>query len=272
MRHLTYPFGQGACGISGAKPRTCAPATGRATCVRPTPRVRFGQDGAVAILVQEYRAIDGTRLPVYVHLPGRGRLADWDGRSVIVHLHGGMERGRDPARLLATGLAARCRRGLPVRSAVLMPHCPGGRTWLDLRAALGDLLDRSPLIRRARPPRVALTGVSMGGAGAWALASDRPDRFDAVAPICGPVPDLAGFPGRVRRLVSTAVHAFHGALDRAVPVSNSITLVDTLRRAGGNVRLTIYPRARHEAWEDAYDDPAFWSFLVGPPSARHRGG
>jgi dihydroxy-acid dehydratase len=43
------------------------------------------------------------------------------------------------------------------------------------------------------------------------------DRFAAVAPICGPVPNLPGFPGRVSRLVSTPVHAFHGALDRWFP-------------------------------------------------------
>ncbi len=222
------------------------------------------------ILVQEYRATDGTRLPVYTYFPGRTPLDRWDRSSVILHLHGGMERGRDPERLLSTGLAARFRRGLPVRSAVMMPQCPGGRTWLDLRFTLVDLVEQSKFLRRVSSARVALTGVSMGGAGAWALACDRPDRFAAVAPICAPVPDLVGFPGRVRRLVSTPVHAFHGAMDRAVPIASSITLVETLRRAGGNARLTTYARAAHEAWEDAYDDPAFWAFLSRPTSLHVR--
>ena len=224
------------------------------------------------ISIAVYRAIDGTRLPVYTYWPGRG-VRDaweraWDRSSVILHLHGGMERGSDPERLLSTGLAARFRRGLPIRSIVVMPHCPSGRTWLDLRFALVDLVEQSKVLRFANPAHVTLTGVSMGGAGAWALASDRPDRFAAVAPICGPIPDLPGFPGRVRRLVSTPVHAFHGALDRAVPIASSITLVDTLRRAGGNARLTTYANAAHEAWENAYDDPAFWEFLAHPPHSR----
>lgn len=224
----------------------------------------------MAILVQAYRATDGTRLPVYTHLPGRTPGDDWDRSSVILHLHGGMERGSDPERLLSTGLAARFRRGLPVRSAVIMPQCPAGRTWLDLRFALVDLVEHAPILRNVSPSHVALTGVSMGGAGAWALACDRPDRFAAVAPICAPVPDLPGFPGRVRRLVSTPVHAFHGALDRAVPIASSILLVDALRRAGGDARLTTYPHAAHASWEDAYDDPAFWAFLSHPRLAHAR--
>lgn len=218
----------------------------------------------MATIVKAYLAIDGTRFLVYTHLPGRGLGKDWDRSSVILHLHGGMERGRDPERLLSTGLAARFRRGLPVRSAVIMPHCPAGRTWLDLRFALVDLVEHSPILRNVSPAHVALTGVSMGGAGVWALACDRPDRFAAVAPICAPVPNLPGFPGRVRRLVTTPVHAFHGALDRAVPIASSITLVDALKRAGGDATLTTYPRAAHASWEDAYDDPAFWAFLSHP--------
>jgi len=34
------------------------------------------------------------------------------------------------------------------------------------------------------PERVYLTGLSMGGSGAWFLGSQFPHRFGAVAPIC----------------------------------------------------------------------------------------
>lgn len=214
----------------------------------------------MAIVVQEFRATDGTRLPVYVYLPGpHGR--DWDRSSAILHLHGGLERGHDSSRLLSTGLCARFARGLPVRSAVLVPHCPSGRTWLDLRFALDDLVDASPILRNLSPRHVALTGVSMGGAGAWALATDRPDRFGAVAPICSPMPDLQGFPRRVRRLVGTPVWAFHGAHDPVVPADATAALVAELRRAGGDVRFTLHATAGHAVWEHAYDDRAFWEFL-----------
>ena len=33
--------------------------------------------------------------------------------------------------------------------------------------------------------RIYLTGLSMGGFGTWSLASMHPERFAAIAPICG---------------------------------------------------------------------------------------
>lgn len=223
----------------------------------------------MAILIQRHRARDGVEFPIYVHLPGhRGR--DWDRSTAIVHLHGGMERGADPERLLSTGLCARWRRGLPVRSAVLVPQCPTARTWIDLRFALAELVDRHPMLQALAPRHVALTGVSMGGAGAWVLGSDRPDHFGAVAPICAPMPDLAGFPARVRRLVGTRVLAIHGARDPVVPPQANAHLVDVLRRAGGDARFALHEAAGHAVWEAAYDDPSFWEFLTGPARGRSR--
>ena len=153
--------------------------------------------------------------------------------------------------------------GAVPKTIVLVPQCPRRHTWLDLLGPLAELVSDSAAAFAVDPRRVALTGVSMGGAGAWALGAERPDLFAAVAPICGPVPHLRGYPSRVRRLASTPVWAFHGARDHAVPLSSSVTLVRALRRAGGDARLTVYPDVAHEAWEPAYEDPAFWAFLRG---------
>ena len=72
------------------------------------------------------------------------------------------------------------------------------------------------------------------------------------ARICGAVPDAPGWPARVRALVDVPVWAFHGALDRAVPLSETLTLVDRLKRAGGDVRLTVLSDVAHDAWTPAY--------------------
>lgn len=213
----------------------------------------------MAFHAREFRSADGTLVPVHLSaLRTRVPAAD---RTLVLHLHGGMERGRDPTRLLATGLCARIAHRAPPRTLVLVPQCPRGRTWLDLLGPLAELVTDTVAGMHVDPRRVALTGVSMGGAGAWALGAERPDLFAVVAPICGPVPDLPGYPARVRRLAATPVWVFHGARDRAVALSNSTTLVGALRAAGGDVRLTVYPDVAHEAWEPAYDDPAFWAFL-----------
>ncbi len=215
----------------------------------------------MSFLSREFRSADGTRVPVHAAL-GRTRVPARE-RTLVLHLHGGMERGRDPARLLSTGLGARLARRAVPKTIVLVPQCPRRSTWLDLLSPLAELVADSVVSFDVDPRRVALTGVSMGGAGAWALGAERPDLFSAVAPICGPVPHLPGYPARVRRLASTPVWVFHGAKDRAVPLASSLTLVAALRRAGGDARLTVYPDVAHEAWEPAYDDPAFWAFLRG---------
>ena len=51
--------------------------------------------------------------------------------------------------------------------------------------------------------RIAITGFSMGGAGAWYFADKYPDRFTAVIPVAGrPTPYAAGW-----RLPVFAVHS-----------------------------------------------------------------
>lgn len=215
-------------------------------------------------LARTFRASDGHVLPVYVRAPSASAAAR--PLRLLVHLHGGMERGGDPARLLATGLARRLRRAPIPGTVVVLPQCPRGRTWLDLLRPLVELVVASAAIHGIPAARVALTGVSMGGAGAWALGALRPDLFGVVLPICGPVPDRPGWPARARRLAGTRVRVFHGGRDPVVPVDDSIRLVDATRRAGGDVALFVYPDAAHEAWEPAYDDPAFVRELgVRPP-------
>lgn len=42
---------------------------------------------------------------------------------------------------------------------------------------------------RLDPDRLYLTGCSMGGEGVWLLALELPQRFAAIAPICGDAPE-----------------------------------------------------------------------------------
>jgi predicted peptidase len=112
----------------------------------------------------------------------------------------------------------------------------------------------------------------MGGYGTWQLACDNPDRFAAVAPICGYGLASKGFPDRVCALKDVPVWAFHGARDDVVPVADSIVLVDRLRACGGDVRFTVYPDLAHNSWTRTYANPELYTWLLGhsrngpPPS------
>ena len=104
--------------------------------------------------------------------------------------------------------------------------------------------------------RVYVTGGSMGGFTTWQLACAHPDWFAAAVPVCG-----GGQEWFASRLKGMPVWAFHGLLDETVPVEESVRMARAAQKAGADVRLTIYPDVRHEAWERAYADDAMWAWL-----------
>jgi predicted peptidase len=105
--------------------------------------------------------------------------------------------------------------------------------------------------------RVYVTGLSMGGFGTWSLAQAHPERFAAIAPICGGGnPELAG------NLRHVPVWAFHGAKDNVVPLSASQEMVDALKAIGADVKFTIYPEAYHDAWTETYENPQLYEWLL----------
>jgi predicted peptidase len=147
---------------------------------------------------------------------------------------------------------------------VLSPQCPPNSYWeleLDeLDALLDDVLSNYAV----DPNRVYLTGLSMGGFGAWHYALWKPGRFAALVPIAGGhQPGSDAVPADICTLQDTPTWVFHGALDDVVPAWQSGVLVDALRACPAVVRLTLYAEAGHEgAWKRAYDDPALYEWLL----------
>ena len=56
---------------------------------------------------------------------------------------------------------------------------------------------------------------------------------------------------------------FHGERDVNIPHEKTAdVLVDALQGCGGKVRYTLYPDATHDAWTEAYTDPALYTWLL----------
>lgn len=207
------------------------------------------------------------RLPYLLTLPG-GYREDGERWPVILFLHGAGERGADLERVRIHGIpkVVAARPDLPF--ITVSPQCPENQWWPDFLEALIGLLDEVLSRYHADPDRVYLTGLSMGGYGSWHLASAYPERFAAVAPICGGALWAYGFPQRVCALRDVPVWAFHGGDDDVVPLTASQQLVDTLRECGGNVIFTVYPGVGHDSWTQTYDSPALYEWFL----AQRRGG
>ena len=129
-------------------------------------------------------------------------------------------------------------------------------------AALESILEFVLSHENVDSRRVYLTGLSMGGYGSWYLGALWPERFAAVAPICGGGVMFHGFPPRVQRLRDTPVWAFHGAKDDVVPLAESERLVEALREYGGTVSLTVYPNAAHNSWTETYNNPELYAWFL----------
>lgn len=194
----------------------------------------------------------------------RGYTADqrW---PVILFLHGAGERGKDGQKQLKVGLAPAIRKREQSFPAIaIFPQCEDSKIaaangWIasnaNGRRAIA-ILDEVMKTYSTDPGRVYLTGLSMGGFGAWSLAATFPDRWAALVPICG-----GGKTDWASKIVRIPTWCFHGGADPVVPPHQSRRMVEAVRKAGGNPKYTEYAKVGHKSWEPAYDDDELYRWL-----------
>ena len=128
--------------------------------------------------------------------------------------------------------------------------------------------------------RTYLTGLSMGGYGAWHLAEKYPGTFAALVVICGSYsPACRGTEGRSRILQKSPPDSpgtYLAAADRVgkipvwiftepttdiVPVTESRRMSEAMKQIGAEVHYTEYPGVGHACWNKAYDEPKLFPWL-----------
>ena len=115
------------------------------------------------------------------------------------------------------------------------------------------------------PKRIYLTGLSMGGFGTWSLGLSNPDRFAAIAPICGGgdiIRILLTDPKKQNALKTLPVWAFHGGKDPVVPLAESERMVNALKNIGNDAKLTVYPEAGHDSWTETYNNNELYDWFL----------
>lgn len=174
---------------------------------------------------------------------------------VILFLHGAGERGSNLDDVKRHGIAKIVEERSDFPFITISPQCPRSQYWSVMR--LTALLDQAIATYQIALNRVYLTGMSMGGYGTWYLAAAQPQRFAAIAPVCG-----GGNPKAAPNLKALPVWAFHGARDPVVPLSESEEMVAALQACGGNVRFTVYPEASHDSWTQTYNNPELYDWFL----------
>lgn len=187
---------------------------------------------------QNIQPIEHDSLPYnyLVHLPEGYDSTDQQ-YPILFYLHGRSIMGNDLEKVKRYGVIYEIIRGLEIDFVVIAPQCQSG--WNTDR--LNELLDHSLATYRIDSCKTYLTGMSMGGYGAWFWAGASPERFAAVAPVCG-----GGKTKDAPNMKDLPTWVFHGKKDRAVPISESQKMVDALEEAGNEqVDFTIYKEYGH---------------------------
>jgi predicted peptidase len=174
---------------------------------------------------------------------------------LVLFLHGAGESGNDLSKVKKHGPPKLVDQGKSFPFILVSPQS-AGRGWDP--GTLNALLDEIMAHYRVDKDRVYLTGLSMGGFGTWALAAAYPQKFAAIAPICG-----GGTPADARKLTALPIWVFHGAKDKVVPPGRSEAMVKALKEAGADqVKFTLYPDAEHDSWTETYNNPEFYDWLL----------
>lgn len=253
-------------------PAVTAPAAAAPSIAEGTTTVKKA-DGSVDA-VYRYRLVE----------PSAAALAKAGGRlPLIVFLHGAGERGDDNTAQLKhfVGWSATEEFQSKAPCFVLAVQCPAGEAWapFDLKAftergefpkmakepsramqavigAMDEIVATKPIDRA----RIYLTGLSLGGFGAFDLAARRPEFFAAVVPICG-----GGDPSTAALLTKTPLYIVHSNYDPVVPndlsrkMSREISVATQkawqearARAVTANPPQPVPPRVRNPAYRE-YD-------------------
>lgn len=190
---------------------------------------------------------------------------------LLLSLHGGAEGGDDLDAVAGGWLCRLVEQGAPLPFLLVVPQCPEGpeQVLAEIRGETGraqawsrylvDLIRLVDEVARDNPvslDSVYVIGHSMGASGALALAAARPGRIAAVVPLAG-----GGDARTAPALAAVPLWAFHGELDRTVPVARSREILDAVLAAGGDARLTVLPGVGHSCTPESHL-PELWSWLL----------
>ncbi len=180
---------------------------------------------------------------------------------VIMALHGGAGNGRD---FLWTWVREAKARGYLVVAPTAI-----GSTWSDDEASgLLQILDWLAARYHVAPERVLLTGLSDGGTFTLVYGLAHPDRFRALAPLCGVLHPVNAANGNLARARGMPIYLVHGARDFLFPVSYAHLTRDVLTEARADLTYRELPDLSHAYPRSENDAILSWFERQGdrPPS------
>lgn len=160
---------------------------------------------------------------------------------LVIYLHGSSQKGNDLSKLKAYGLPQMIEKGENFDFIIASPQCPSNAPLWSSENWFEPLLEELTSKLNVDMKRVYITGISMGGGGAFEVAKENPDTFAAVVPLCA----WQSSAEDICKLKNIPVWTLHGAADDIVPISQTEEKVKKLKACGGNIKFTSLENEGH---------------------------
>ena len=197
------------------------------------------------------------KLDYYLYFPQDYDNSPQKKFPILLFLHGGGESGDTLGALKKNGPPKLIVQGKQFPFLILAPQNPHQKKWWNTRA-VNQLLDSIVENNRVDKERIYLTGLSRGGGAAWEMAVQYPDKFAALAVVCG----MAPLPYAAWIDKNMPIWVFHGEKDKSIPISESENMVNKLKQMGYDVQFTRYPNVGHDSWVQAYATEELYEWFV----------
>jgi len=207
-----------------------------------------------------FKTSDGAEVEYLLYLPNTDDTASETKAPMVLFLHGSGERNGPLSLVAKWGPPRLAAAGEDFPFVLVSPQCPREDRWTSTVQLdrLTELVEHVTSNYGVDEKKMYLTGLSMGGYGAWSLAARDPTKFAAVVPICG-----GGKTDFAESLKDVPIWAWHGDQDGAVPFKQSVDMVDAIKEAGGTkVKFTSLEGVGHNCWSSAYATPQLYQWMM----------
>lgn len=192
---------------------------------------------------------------------------------MVVFLHGMGDWGTDNSSHMYHSLIDSVAKYVKEECFVFMPQAVKNWDWSDsgrlvdkggmdklYNECLDLLLNKFPIDKS----KVYLTGMSMGGHGTVWQATQHPEKYAAIMPVCGwYYSEKASIQvEKLQNIANKPMWFFHSRNDKTVAFDNSTKLIAELKTLGAtNIKTSWFDEPLHDITGLSYDNTEVWQWL-----------
>jgi dienelactone hydrolase len=222
------------------------------------------------VVAQQTEKVTPSLIGYLEYLP-QGYHSNSEEYPVVISLHGIKEKGSASKnvdeikesldKVAHIGLPRYVASGQQYSFILISPQLKSNmHTWTG--NYLMEVINHVKTYLRIDSRRIYLTGLSLGGGGLWEIASEYPDLFAAILPICSGYNDIRGAEAIAAANIPT--WGFHGDADRVVGEYVTVNMINEINknRPSPLAKLTILPGVGHAAWDKVYKETSALDWLL----------